>query len=71
MLQSFDFKYADYKGIKDPEKRFNAFYRDWLIWSQEPKDSMASREEFYRTQVRSNRAISQEAKADCVIALFY
>lgn len=70
MLKPFNFKYQDYKKIENSEKRFKALYRDWLIWSQEPKDSMGARKEFYRTQVRSNRNISQDDKVDCVIALF-
>lgn len=70
MLSPFSFNYNDYQQIKNPEKRFKALYRDWLIWSQESKDSMAARREFYRTQVRSNRKISQDDKVDCVIALF-
>lgn len=70
MLAPFNFKYSDYKGIQNNNRRFKAFYRDWLIWSQEPKDTRKTREEFYRTQVRSNRAISQEEKVEAILTLF-
>lgn len=70
MLSPFEFKYSDYKQIQNPERRFKAFYRDWLAWSQEPRDTQKTREEFYRTQVRSNRSVPQDDKIDCVICLF-
>lgn len=70
MLSPFNFQYSDYKGIQNRERRFKAFYRDWLIWSQEPKDTEYTRKEFYRTQVRSNRSISQDDKVEAIIALF-
>lgn len=70
MLSPFEFKYADYKGIKNNSRRFKAFYRDWLAWSQEPRDTRKTREEFFRTQVRSNRTISQDEKVEAILTLF-
>lgn len=70
MLSPFNFKYADYKGIENTNRRFKAFYRDWLVWSQEPRDTRKTREEFYRTQVRSNRTISQDEKVEAILTLF-
>lgn len=70
MLSPFSFNYNDYQQIKNSEKRFKALYRDWLIWSQEPRDTRKTREEFYRTQVRSNRSISAEEKVEAILTLF-